>query len=90
MASVALEIVEDKMFSEEDMKRAFEVGEDFGSLPFSSYSTSKGLNKKEFIQSLQQTEWDVEIVTDVITDEGFPIYHRPKLDANGCLILKRK
>ena len=87
-----LEILSDNKYSEEDVKKAFEMGEDFGSLPFSSYTTSKRLNKKEYIQSLQQTEWDVEIVMeDSITLDGHTIIGKePKLDADGCLILKRK
>lgn len=40
----------------------------------------------------QQTEWDVEIVTDSIpcdrAPNGWDTF--PKLDQNGCLILKRK
>jgi len=84
----ALELMGDKKFSEEDMTKAFEKGEDFGSLPFSSYSTSKKLNKKEFIQSLQQTEWDVEIVMDICGDKVYAV-PEPALDADGCLILKR-
>ena len=101
----ALEIIGDKKFSEEDIKKAFEMGEDFGSLPFSSYTTSKRLNKKEYIQSLQQTEWDVEI--EMICPHPMDTYRCgleygcdgdgcnhpeqvPYLDANGCLILKRK
>ena len=87
-AKILFELMGDKKFSEEDMTKAFEKGEDFGSLPFSSYSTSKKLNKKEFIQSLQQTEWDVEIVMDICGDKVYAV-PEPALDADGCLILKR-
>ena len=87
----ALEILGDKKYSEEDVKKAFEMGEDFGSLPFSSYTTSKRLNKKEYIQSIQQTEWDVEIVMEYVGKIKLNKLHemKPKLDADGCLILKR-
>jgi len=49
----------------------------------------------------QQTEWDVEIEMEMYDDPDFTvnlnremrltpkILHRPKLDADGCLILKR-
>jgi hypothetical protein len=39
-----------------------------------------------YIQSLQQTEWEVDIVEDTSMLWQFP---EPKLDQNGCLILKR-
>lgn len=32
---------------------------------------------------------DVEIEMDVMSNAGFPIYNKPKLDQNGCLVLKR-
>ena len=47
--------------------------------------------RDELIQSLQQTEWDVEIemgdpigISDKYTPDT-----KPKLDENSCLILKR-
>ena len=51
--------------------------------------------RDELIQSLQQTEWDVEIETieyGLGNDEnGRPVFEtRNILDADGCLILKRK
>ena len=89
----ALEILGDKKFSEEDMREAIS-------------QTRKGMlyNKKyedEYIQSLQKTEWDVEVEMKF---NHTPKYNRtlktdfnshklesvPKLDADGCLILKRK
>jgi hypothetical protein len=49
--------------------------------------------KIDFLKSLQQTEWDVEIVTKPYTEvsEGFNLESKrePKLDADGCLILRR-
>jgi hypothetical protein len=48
---------------------------------------------KWFEQSLQRTEWDVEIVTKRYTDvhDGFNLESKrePKLDSDGNLILKR-
>lgn len=52
----------------------------------------------EIIKSLQQTEWDVEIITepmnlDEIREQGKGFLNadtnKPKLDVDGCLILKR-
>jgi hypothetical protein len=54
--------------------------------------------RDELIQSLQKNEWDVEIVMDeekeFIFDPAMGISQvhyldKPKLDADGCLILKR-
>jgi len=92
----ALGILGDKKFSENDLREAIS-------------QTRKGMlyNKQyedEHIQSLQQTEWDVEIVTEkffkVEGDNGITIYAEAmeefderndyKLDKDGCLILKRK
>jgi hypothetical protein len=52
---------------------------------------------KWFEQSLQQTEWDVEIEMEEYlvyalshVKGEIPIFrNKPKLDSNGCLILKR-
>ena len=88
----ALEILGDKKFSEEDVKFMFQLG----------FNLDNAISRNEYdahIQSLQQTEWDVEIVTepmnlDEIREQGKGFLNsntnKPKLDANGCLILKRK
>ena len=86
-----LEILGDKKFSEEDMREAIS-------------QTRKGMlyNKKyedEYIQSLQQTEFEVEICcyigngdkeSDSFKDPLVTNTGIPKLDENGCLILRRK
>jgi hypothetical protein len=97
----ALELMGDKKYSEEDMNKAFRSGH--------SLQTEIALKKKEYkpsghffeelIQSLQQTEWDVEIEMrskniDELreSNEGFlnnPNLYIPKLDSEGCLILKK-
>ena len=88
----AMELMGDKKFSEEDMLKAFEKGASFG--------TTKTGNTHYFdeaIQSLQQTEWDVEIVMqedkDVLVNDVREFLEnlgdKPLLDADGCLILKR-
>lgn len=44
-----------------------------------------------YIQLLQQTEWDCIVEMEGFVDEeGIYCGERPKLDADGCLILKRK
>ena len=72
----ALEILGDKKFSEGDVIKAHYQG--FTDVPL-----------YEVIQSLQQTEWGVEIVMNICGDK---VYAVPELvlDADGCLILKRK
>ena len=79
----AIEILGDKKFSEDDMKEAYSRG--FLQQGIKSFNS--------LIQSLQQTEWDVEIVigtTNIRYDGGSYITAnpKPKLDENGCLILK--
>ena len=85
----ALEILGDKKFSEEDMGRIMVYGYDksteneyLSRIPFD-----------EYIRSLQQTQWDVEIVTKpyIEVSEGFNLESKrePTLDADSCLILKR-
>jgi hypothetical protein len=66
----ALEILGDKKFSEDDILKAIEM------------YYEKGKIFIEIIQSLQQTEWDVEV-------ETHPREWIKKLDEDGCLILKK-
>ena len=72
----ALELLGDKKFSEEDMRMAF-------------FHVQNEPTFDEFIQSLQQTEWDVEVemVKEHIGSGCYKKY--PKLDKEGCLILKK-
>ena len=89
---LALEILGDKKFSEEDMiefaKWTFlEVGS----------NTGKDRTNEQLLlewKSIQQTEFDVEIVKvktpDGIFRENDVPYASIKLDEDGCLILKRK
>jgi len=84
----ALEILGNKKFSEEDMVK------------FGEYcrSDSDGLMRTKDLfneyQSLQQTEWDCVIEMDTDCTGEFKYFlldkGKPKLDADGCLILKRK
>lgn len=82
-----LELMGDKKFSEEDVRDAYFHGEK------DSY-TKGGQTKEmenEFIQSLQQTQWDVEIVMVPAMSNNGNVYYGdiPKLDLEGCLTLKR-
>lgn len=74
----ALEILGDKKFSEEDMRIAF-------------FHVQNSPFFNEFIKSLQQTEWDVEVVMVPAMSNNGNVYYGdiPKLDENGCLILKK-
>jgi len=85
-----LEILGDKKFDMNDIALAFRAGIEHGINP-------KKPNTTEYVQSLQQTEWDVEIkmvFNHIPKNNGIHNAHTiesvPKLDENGCLILKRK
>lgn len=95
----ALEILGDKKFTEDDVRRAMTHAlrqYHYGAL----YACQDGNHPTidNFIQSLQQTEWDVEIEMEgpLVYPANLPRLgeerptYRPKLDQNGCLILKRK
>ena len=90
----ALELMGDKKFSEADIHEAYFLGE---------REDRDGFHN--LLQPLQQTEWDVEVEMEKVIDEtkiigavkgvkgsGSKIttYKSvPKLDEDGCLILKR-
>ena len=95
-----LSILGDKKFSESDMKKAMNkivnstyINQDL----FIEIHRKKYMD--EYIPSLYQTDWDVEIVMESnlhigeVVDESYPKdfpLERLKLDANGCIILKIK
>ena len=81
----ALELIGDKKYSEEDVRKAMDLNR-------------KSLwTQDESIQSLQQTEFDVEIIEECLDKDCDGVDRKgdcittgkPKLDAEGCLILKR-
>lgn len=98
-AKYILEILGDKKFSEEDIDKAFNTGVEMLDSPRKYNDVLEELKK-----SLQQTEWDVEIVMEKVIDETkivgavkgvkgsgdkITTYKQvPRLDADGCLILK--
>ena len=95
----ALELIGDKKFSEEDVKNIF--AKTLENAP-SMESHTRMISDEQYrhsvmdelydriTKSLQQTEWDVEIEMDAIPADRAPGgWDRfPKLDADGCLILK--
>ena len=98
----ALEILGDKRFTEEDFKlfaRKYyrEVRNNVSNLLYDQLA-DKCL--KEHIQSLQQNEWEVEIIMECTQCQSYGYvsecrdncnkkFLQPKLDAEGCIILKR-
>ena len=87
----AIEILGDKKFSEEDIRNAMErVWYWHEDNQDKDCPTLYELIPKH-IQSLQQTEWDVEIVMDRVPADRAPNGwdEFPKLDEDGCLILRR-
>ena len=99
----ALEILGDKKFSEKDMRRALSAGLSIG-YGRQFEIENKQVEIDSYIKSLQQTEWDVEVEMEEVLNMDYkpsfgggsdshynPMYvSQPKLDADGCLILKRK
>ena len=89
-AKTILEILGDKKFTEEDMLKSFSIG-----VFTEKEKGNHTFEYEEYIQSLQQTEWDVIIkttcdgmVTGLCCSEVCDCNIIPKLDADGCLILK--
>jgi hypothetical protein len=93
-----LEILGDREFTDEDLYDAFLHGKHRGSDEYQNRETGS-LEFHEYIKKYPpQTEWEVEIVTeqmniDEIREQGKGFLNantqKPKLDANGKLILKR-
>ena len=107
----ALEILGDKKFSEKELTMLFAYGHQIGMnnvLAIQSQHSPQPMPKPdsdklrdELIQSLQQTEWEVVIEMEVVSDfdsraeidgQVFSTNKKqvPKLDANGFITLKRK
>ena len=73
----ALEILGDKKFSEDDVIYMIER------------SNKMNFTAKHLISNHKKTEWLVEIEMDICGDKVYAV-PEPALDADGCLILKRK
>lgn len=98
----ALEILGDKKFTEEDVRKAMTHAlRQYHYRALYACQDGDHPTIDNFIRSLQQTEWVVEIKTEpcfyddslggfsTSYTEGKPT-ERPKHDNEGCLILKRK
>jgi hypothetical protein len=78
----AIELFGNKMFSEEDIHKAFHLGE-----------RGDRYDLGDLLESQKITEWDVEIIMETV-DYGLDKGDNPqysteaKLDPNRCLILK--
>jgi hypothetical protein len=85
----ALELLGDNKYSEEDIKEAYLSGVD--DAMDIQYEPNATIDDEKYLKSLQQTEWDVEIeMVPAMSNNGNVYYGDiPKLDADGCLILKR-
>ena len=79
----ALEVNSDKRFTFKEMVDCWNKA-----LNFQEHKETLG----DYMQSLQQTEWDVEIVMGdpIGIGDKYTPDTKPKLDAAGCIILKRK
>jgi hypothetical protein len=92
----ALEFMDDKKFSEKDLlKSLHKLADSF----IKGYPYHQDLDFQEgnqIIQSLQQTEWDVEIIEECLDKDCDGLNRKgecittgkPKLDSEGCLILR--
>jgi hypothetical protein len=83
----AMELNKDKLFTLEDMQKAFELGHNGAA---DTYMLEK--NEQEFEKLIQQpTEIEVEIEMVFLgfeMESGLKM-EEPKLDSNGCLILRK-
>lgn len=97
----AIEIFDGKKFSEDDIKKRVEVVKEQFRKDVDSYGKPKKIMSTldTIHQSLEQNEWDVIVEMepyhdgDFINDGKTHIIEaklRPRLDVDGCLILKRK
>lgn len=93
----ALELLEHKKYTEDDLFASYETGWEQRHEEKDDYN----LTFNKFVKSLNKSEWDVEIEMedskvvdkhewDGSNDGELTWVKRPKLDVDGCLILKRK
>ena len=94
----ALEILGDKKFTEEDMAREIHLWD----CHINVHEEDKGCLREIYkrVKSLQQNEWEVEIIIECTQCQSYGYvsecrdncnkkFLQPKLDADGCLKLKR-
>ena len=94
----ALELMGDKKFSEEDMIREILIWDNHINIHEEDKGCIREISQR--VKSLQQTEWDVEVEMECPQCQEYGYisecrnncnkrFLQPKLDADGCLILKR-
>lgn len=78
----AIDLNNTKLYTLEDMMNCWNKA-----LEFQEHKETLG----EYIKSLKQTEWDVDVVMVPAMSNNGNVYYGdiPKLDENGCLILKK-
>ena len=88
-AKTILKILGDKKFTEEDLSNI--LVRFLNDIKKMKYRGNEVSIINQLLESLQQTEWDVEVeMENKIALDGHTIIGiEPKLDADGCLILKR-
>ena len=89
----ALEILSDKKFSEEDMTKAIQIAKSSMGVDNDGEHCYSSISNHEIIQSLKQTEWEVEVEKENVMHDyngNISLGAKFKLDAEGCLILKLK
>lgn len=88
--NLALEILGNKKYSEDDIIDCWETAHQAGRFEEKGIAETNWQTAINYAQSLQQTEWEVEVVMDRIPADlapgGWDVF--PKLDTDGCLILK--
>lgn len=91
-AKTILELLGDKKFSERQVRKA--IRESRACIADDDTGVKFLKEDADIVQSIQPKEWEVEIETEEKRIGGFKGYGEyeivPKLDANGCIILKRK
>lgn len=90
----AIKLLADKKFSEGEMRKSFEYGATATLMNSQGRYNLEKLLEIMFEESLQQNEWDVEIEMETcsmnpINLDCNEIVERPKIDTDGCLILRR-
>ena len=85
----ALELMGDKKFSEDDIHHAIDISVQWALRTKGVGETYQEMSQR-ILKSIQQTEWEVEVEMDDINENDLSSFKgKPKLDSDGCLILKR-
>ena len=87
-----LELCKDKMFTKEDMIKAFELGYDAGADTYMMETKTKEFEM--YVKQPKEIDVEIEMEDEFIFDPAMGISQghylkTPKLDDDGCIILKR-